>query len=76
MGHGASVQADQVQVQRAGGQGFYHNEINPDDQPNRMIQLWVLPETPGEPAGYKVYDLVKGQLVRIYGGRERAVTNL
>ena len=33
-----------VQVQRAGGEGFSHNEINPDDIENRMIQLWVVPE--------------------------------
>ena len=33
-----------IQVQRAGGEGFTHNEINPDDAKNRMIQLWVLPE--------------------------------
>jgi hypothetical protein len=29
----------------AGGEGFSHNEINPDPTENRMIQLWVLPES-------------------------------
>lgn len=66
--HGKSLVANQAQVQRAGGEGFEHNEINPDDTENRMIQLWVLPETPGEPAGYKAYDLPEGAVTRIYGG--------
>jgi hypothetical protein len=42
--------------------------VNPDDEPNRMLQLWVLPETPGEPAGYKLYDLEAENITRIYGG--------
>lgn len=66
--HGASFGRDQVQVQRAGGEGFKHNEINPDDTENRMIQLWVLPEHAGEPADYRLYDLERGVLNRIYGG--------
>ena len=37
--HGQEVSAGQVQVQRAGGEGFSHNEINPDDEKNRMIQF-------------------------------------
>ena len=35
---------NQVQVQRAGGEGFVHNEVNPDDKENRIIQMWVTPE--------------------------------
>jgi redox-sensitive bicupin YhaK (pirin superfamily) len=66
--HGAEIGTDQVQVQRAGGEGFRHNEINPDSVENRMIQLWVLPENRGEPAGYKVYDLTRRKLTPIYGG--------
>ncbi len=66
--HGKNMEANQVQVQRAGGEGFKHNEINPDDKPNRMIQIWVLPDTQGECAGYKFYDLENGALTRIYGG--------
>lgn len=66
--HGKSLNANQAQIQRAGGEGFSHNEINPDGEPNRMIQLWVLPETPGESAGYKSYDLGLGHTTRIYGG--------
>ncbi len=66
--HGGTFGRDQAQVQRAGGEGFRHNEINPDDIENRMIQLWVLPEHAGEPASYKLYDLKQGELNRIYGG--------
>ncbi len=68
MEHGQELHADSVQVQRAGGEGFTHNEINPDDSKNRMIQLWVLPETPGEPAGYQMFESKSGERERIYGG--------
>jgi len=66
--HGSSISAGQVQVQRAGGQGFAHNEINPSSSKNRMIQLWVLPENHGEAAGYKLYDVDQNKLTQIYGG--------
>lgn len=66
--HGQRLNADDVQVQRAGGEGFSHNEINPDDLENRMIQLWALPETAAEPAAYKFYPLQHGLLIRVYGG--------
>ncbi|MCK5828840.1 MAG: pirin family protein [Methylococcales bacterium] len=67
---GKSMHANQVQVQRVGGEGFEHNEINPDDKPNRMLQLWVLPETEGEAEKYKFYNLVNGKLMSIYGGNK------
>lgn len=66
--HGQELLADDIQVQRAGGEGFSHNEINPDDSKNRMIQLWVLPETPGEPANYKMFKARPGERTRVYGG--------
>ncbi len=66
--HGRGLKAFDVQVQRAGGEGFSHNEINPDDHENRMIQLWVLPETAGQPAGYKVYQPQSREQTRVYGG--------
>jgi len=67
--HGESMQNRQVQVQRAGGEGFAHNEINPDLSRTRLLQLWVLPETANEAAGYKLYTLKKNQLIPIYGGK-------
>ena len=68
MEHGEEMQAGNIQVQRAGGEGFSHNEINPDDSKNRMIQIWILPETPGEPASYKMFEAADNGRTRIYGG--------
>ena len=66
--HGQEMSDTNVQVQRAGGEGFSHNEVNPDGTENRMIQLWVLPERSGEPAGYKFYQPKLGGMTCVYGG--------
>lgn len=66
--HGQSLESGTVQVQRAGGEGFTHNEVNPDSTENQMIQIWVLPDEAGEPAGYKVYKPAAGARAHIYGG--------
>ncbi|KZN59148.1 hypothetical protein N473_03050 [Pseudoalteromonas luteoviolacea CPMOR-1] len=66
--HGKDLVAGDVQVQRAGGEGFSHNEINPDDAPNRMLQIWALPEVAGQPAQYKSYSPKTRGTTRIYGG--------
>lgn len=66
--HGQKMDSHHIQAQRAGGEGFSHNEINPDDTENRMIQLWVLPERAGEPASYKLYSPKEGKMTRVYGG--------
>lgn len=55
-------------MQRAGAEGFSHNEINSGDTHNRMIQLWFEPERPEDSAGYKVYKPVQGEITRAYGG--------
>lgn len=68
LGDGQDLSPPDVQVQRAGGEGFSHNEVNPDDTTNRMLQLWVLPEQRGEAAGYKVYQPKLGDVTRVYGG--------
>ena len=68
--HGKFIDAGSVQVQRAGGEGFAHNEINPDSTENRMIQIWVLPETPKQSAGYKLYAPENGKITRVYGGQK------
>jgi hypothetical protein len=39
-----------------------------------MIQLWVLPENQGEPAGYKLYDVMQNNLTQIYGGSKEQST--
>jgi len=66
--HGQEMSGTDVQAQRAGGEGFSHNEVNPDDTENRMIQLWVLPERAGEPAGYKFYRPKPAGMTHVYGG--------
>jgi len=68
--HGQELNPLDVQVQRAGGEGFSHNEINPDDSKNRMLQLWMLPDKAGEPAGYRHYQPQWGEVARVYGGNE------
>ena len=75
LGHGMDLSTDNVQVQCAGDEGFSHNEINPDAEWNRMIQLWVLPEVPGQAADYKVYTPTAGELTRIYGGENTPDTD-
>ena len=65
---GNVIETNQVQVQRAGSQGFAHNEVNPDNDENRMIQIWAAPEKAGESAGYKLYTLQQGKITRVYGG--------
>jgi redox-sensitive bicupin YhaK (pirin superfamily) len=68
MEHGKDLVAGDVQVQRAGGEGFQHNEINPDKSKNRMLQVWALPEKEGQPAAYKFYSPKLDGVTRIYGG--------
>ena len=33
-----------------------------------MLQLWVLPDELGQPAGYKLYPIEKNGVTHIYGG--------
>ena len=68
MEHGKDLIEGNVQVQRAGGEGFEHNEINPDNSNNRMLQVWALHEEKGQPASYKFYEPEKNGSTRIYGG--------
>ena len=68
MEHGKDLFAGDVQMQRAGGEGFEHNEINPDNGKNRMLQVWALPEVKGQPASYKFYTPKLAGVTRIYGG--------
>lgn len=72
--HGTSINTGHVQVQRAGAEGFKHNEINPNATKNRMIQLWVLPENHGEVADYKLYEVGQDNLTKIYGGTKNQST--
>lgn len=66
--HGQSLDSHDIQAQRAGSEGFSHNEINPDDKENRLIQIWVLPERTGGPSSYKLYHSKGSKLTRVHGG--------
>lgn len=68
--HGKGLKAGEVQVQRAGGEGFAHNEINPHNTRNRLLQVWALPEEAGQAASYKHYQPKKQGVTRIYGGNK------
>lgn len=65
---GNRIKAGEVQVQRAGGEGFEHNEINPNDKVNRMIQVWFAPEVKGQRAGYQHFEKTEKKVLRVYGG--------
>lgn len=67
---GQELPAGFVQVQRSGAQGFSHNEINPDDSKNRMLQLWLLPEESAKDASYQLLEIAGNGRTRIYGGTE------
>jgi len=66
--HGKILDENEIQIQRSGGEGFYHNEINPDSIENRMIQMWCIPEITGQKSDYKKYTLKKNSFTKIYGG--------
>ncbi len=74
--HGQSLSIGQAQVQRAGAEGFSHNEINPDSKPNQLIQIWALPDKSGEKASYKAYNPKAGELVHIYGGKKNQTSTM
>ena len=71
--NGKILDEKQIQVQRGGGEGFLHNEINPDPYENRMIQIWCMPEISDQKSDYKKYTLNKNAFTKIYGGDENSV---
>ena len=44
LGDESLYEAGDVLIQCAGAQGFEHNEMNPDERPNRIIQIWMQPQ--------------------------------
>lgn len=67
VGDGQVLSAGDVQVQRAGTAGFAHNEINPDDGFNHMIQLWLQPAQSPATTDYQIHQPQPGQRTRVYG---------
>lgn len=66
IGNDERVQVGQVQIQRSGEQGFSHNEINPTDQPQPFIQLWLQPEKIAEQASFDIVDIKSNAITPIY----------
>jgi redox-sensitive bicupin YhaK (pirin superfamily) len=66
LGAGVRVEANQVQLQRDGEQGFRHNESNPNAGPQPLLQLWIKPQPHAPQAEYRIIDVSQGGCV--YGG--------
>ena len=64
--HGTSLSAYETQFQIAGKDGFSHNEVNPDAQPNRMLQIWMRPMVNNMAATYDVVPAVPDEIVTLY----------
>ena len=58
--------AGEVLIQRAGAQGFEHNEVNPDEKPNRIIQIWMQPQLSNGAAQHAQADWPQGGRHCIY----------
>lgn len=67
LGNGTILQENTIQVQRA-GTGMEHNEVNPDPETNRMIQIWFLPPRQGLEPGYQTFEVKKGEMASVLGG--------
>ncbi|MCH8543053.1 MAG: pirin family protein [Alcanivorax sp.] len=67
VGDGQVLSAGDVQVQRAGTTGFAHNEVNPDDSFNHMIQIWFQPAQSPAATDYRVHQPQAGCRTRVYG---------
>jgi quercetin 2,3-dioxygenase len=68
MGDGQVFNAYEAQIQRAGGLGLVHNEVNPDAQQNHVIQIWLLPEQQDAQPEYRVFESKASSVTRVYGG--------
>jgi quercetin 2,3-dioxygenase len=68
LGDGHLFGAYEVQIQRAGGIGLMHNEVNPDPETNHVIQIWLLPDQRNAQPEYRVFKSRTGSVTRVYGG--------
>lgn len=66
---GTALTDQMVQIQQS-GTGMQHNEINPDAEPNRMLQLWFLPHAKGLTPDYQTYNLLPGQVISVLGNED------
>lgn len=68
LGNDQEIGAYEVQIQRAGAEGFMHNEVNPDVEPNHLLQIWLLPDSPGLKPAYRALEIKPSAITRVYGG--------
>ncbi|NER15419.1 nuclease PIN [Leptobacterium flavescens] len=74
--HGVNVNTMEFQVQKAGLEGFMHNEKNTGDTPTRMLQMWVLPQEEKPEASFRIYKAEKGKRIKVYGQEDNNSTQL
>lgn len=68
LGNDQEISAYQAQIQRAGAEGFMHNEVNPDIERNHLLQIWLLPDSPGLKPAYRALEIKRGSTTQVYGG--------
>ena len=74
--HGVNVNALEFQVQKAGLEGFMHNEKNTGTTTTRMLQMWLRPQEEKPEASFRIYKAEKGKKVRVYGKEDNNNTQL
>lgn len=74
--HGMNVHELEFQVQKAGKEGFVHNEKNTGKTTTRMLQMWLLPEEEQPKASFRIYKAEKGKKVSVYGREDNNNTQL
>lgn len=75
IGDGYHLTAGDVQIQRAGSNGFRHDEINPSTDFNHVIQLWLAPVDGDGDARYRVVTPAPGHATSVYGDEDSGFSN-
>ena len=73
---GTTLHAGDFQVQRAGKEGFVHNEVNTTSGTTRMLQFWMLPEKVEPKANFYVRKVLSNSSVEIYGEEQGSRTQV
>lgn len=75
LGNGTVINAPGVQVQRS-GTGMQHSEFSMTDESARIIQVWFLPPKNGLKPDYQAFDLQKGKITTVLGGKNNFHSNM